>query len=49
MRIDWINQFGPTDAWVTLDTVALTNTTQPYFDFTMFRQPARLYRVVQVP
>jgi uncharacterized repeat protein (TIGR03803 family) len=49
VRLDCINQFGPTDAWVTLDTVALTNTTQPYFDFTMFRQPTRLYRAVPLP
>ncbi len=48
VRIDYINQFGPTDAWVTLDTVTLTNTTQPYFDLTMFRQAPRLYRVVPV-
>jgi uncharacterized repeat protein (TIGR03803 family) len=48
-RIDYINQFGPTDAWVALDTVSLTNTTQPYCDFTMFRKPARLYRLVPLP
>jgi hypothetical protein len=49
VRVDCINQFGPTDAWVILDTVSLTKTTQPYFDYTMFRQPARLYRLVPVP
>ena len=49
VRVDYINQFGPTDAWVTLATVTLTNTTEPYFDFTMFHQPARLYRLVPVP
>lgn len=49
LRVDYINQFGPTDAWITLDTITLTNTTQAYFDFTMFRQPARLYRLVPVP
>ena len=49
VRVDYINQFGPTDAWVTLDIVTLTNTTQAYFDYTMFRQPARLYRLVLVP
>jgi uncharacterized repeat protein (TIGR03803 family) len=49
LRIDYINQFGPTDAWVTLDTVTLTNTAQLYFDLTMWRQPTRLYRVVPVP
>ncbi len=49
VRVDCINQYGPTDAWVTLDTVILANTTQPYFDLSMWRQPARLYRLVQVP
>ncbi len=49
IRIDYINQVGPTDAWVTLDTVTLTNTSQLYFDLTAFHQPARLYRLVPVP
>lgn len=49
VRVDYINQFGPTDAWVTLATVVLTNTTQLYFDTTMFRQPARLYRLTYSP
>ncbi len=34
VRVDAINQFGPIDAWFTLDTVTLTNTTQLYFDTT---------------
>jgi hypothetical protein len=49
VRVDYINQFGPTNAWVALDTVTLTNTTQLYFDVTMFRQPPRLYRLVPSP
>jgi hypothetical protein len=49
VRVDRINQFGPTDAWVTLDTVTLTNTSQLYFDVSAPRQPPRLYRLVQVP
>ena len=32
VRLDCINQFGPIDAWFTLDTVTLTNTSQLYFD-----------------
>ena len=32
LRVDYINQFGPIDAWVTLATVPLTNTSQLYFD-----------------
>ena len=49
VRVDAINQIGPTDAWFTLDTVVLTNTLQLYFDTSAWGQPSRLYRVVQVP
>ena len=49
VRVDYINQFGPTDAWVTLDTVILTNTTQLYFDVSAIGQPPRLWRIVPVP
>jgi hypothetical protein len=49
VRLDAINQFGPIDAWFTLDTVMLTNTSQLYFDTSAWRQPPRLYRLVQVP
>lgn len=49
VRVDYINQVGPTDAWVTLDTVLLTNTPQYYYDLTAFRQPTRLYRLVPIP
>jgi hypothetical protein len=49
VRVDAINQFGPTDAWVTLDTVTLTNTSQLYFDVSAWRQPQRLYRLVPSP
>ncbi len=49
LRLDCINQIGPTDAWVTLDTVTLTNTSQLYFDVSSICQPQRLYRIVPVP
>jgi hypothetical protein len=49
VRLDYINQFGPTDAWVTLDTVTLTNTSQLYFDTSAPGQPQRLYRLVPLP
>jgi hypothetical protein len=49
VRLDYINQFGPTDAWVTLDTVTLTNTSQLYFDTSAWGQPQRLYRLVPLP
>ncbi len=49
VRVDYINAIGPTDAWVTLGTVLLTNPPQLYYDLTAFRQPARLYRLVTLP
>jgi hypothetical protein len=49
VRVDYINQLGPIDAWVALDTVTLTNTSQLYFDVSASGQPTRLYRLVQVP
>lgn len=49
IRVEGINQFGPTDAWFTLAAVTLTNTSQLYFDVTAPGQPARLYRLVPVP
>jgi hypothetical protein len=47
--LDYINQFGPIDAWVTLATVPLTNTSQLYFDVPAPGQPERLYRLVPSP
>ncbi len=49
VRVDGINQLGPTDAWFTLGTVTLTNTSQLYFDVSVTGQPPRLYRLVPVP
>ncbi len=48
-RVDYINQIGPTDAWVTLATVTLTNTSQEYFDTSAIGQVPRVYRVVTSP
>lgn len=49
IRVDGINQIGPTDAWFTLATVTLTNTSQLFFDVSAPGQPQRLYRLVPVP
>jgi hypothetical protein len=49
LELDYINQFGPTNAWVTLATITLTNTSQLYFDVSDIGQPARLYRIVPAP
>ncbi|MCX6924042.1 MAG: immunoglobulin domain-containing protein, partial [Verrucomicrobia bacterium] len=49
VRVDTINKFGPVSAWVTLDTVLLTTTSQLYFDVSAISQPPRLWRIVPVP
>ncbi len=49
LRLDWINAIGPTGAWVNLDTIKLTNTSQLYFDVTAPGQPRRLYRIQPSP
>ncbi|MCX6924702.1 MAG: hypothetical protein NT154_16035 [Verrucomicrobia bacterium] len=48
VRVDCINQFGPIDAWVTLNTVTLTNTSQLYLDVSAIGQPPRLWQIVAV-
>jgi hypothetical protein len=49
VRLDYINKYGPIDAWVTLDTVTLTNTSQLYFDTSAPGKPPRLYRLLASP
>jgi polygalacturonase len=49
LQLSYINQVGPTDAWVLLGTVTLTNTSQMYFDVSGIFQPQRLYQIVPVP
>jgi hypothetical protein len=49
VRLDAVNQFGPTDAWAPVATVTLTNSSQVYFDVSAVGQPPRLWRVVRVP
>jgi uncharacterized repeat protein (TIGR03803 family) len=49
LRVDYVNQFGPTNAWVTIETVMLANTSQLYFDVSSIGQPPRLWRIVSVP
>ena len=46
LRLDCINRFGPTDVWVMLNTVTLTNTSQLYYDVSAPGQPQRLYRLL---
>ncbi len=48
-QVDYINQFGPIDAWLSLTTVTLTNSSQLYFDTSVIAQPPRLWRIVPVP
>jgi len=49
VKVEGINQIGPTNAWFTLDTVTLTETPQLYFDTSTIGQPTRLYRLSPVP
>jgi hypothetical protein len=48
-RIEYLNAVGPTNAWATLATVTLTNSPEFYFDASAIGQPARVYRLVQLP
>jgi hypothetical protein len=49
VRLDYINAIGPTNAWVSLASVVLTNTSQLYFDSSASGQAPRLYRVIPLP
>lgn len=49
VRLDAINMVGPTDAWFTVATVVLTNTSRVYPDVSSIGQPPRLWRVVPLP
>lgn len=48
-RLEYINQFGPIDAWQPLATVFLTNSNQLFFDSSSIGQPPRLYRLLPGP
>jgi hypothetical protein len=48
-ELDYINQFGATNAWLPLATLTLTNNPQLYFDLSAIGQPSRFYRIVQAP
>jgi hypothetical protein len=49
VRLDYIQQFGPTNAWQNLATVTLTNTSQLFFDTSAVGQPPRLWRTRSGP
>jgi uncharacterized repeat protein (TIGR03803 family) len=49
VRVDKINPIGPTDAWITLGTMTLTNTPQLFFDLTEIGHISQLYRIVPLP
>jgi hypothetical protein len=48
-RIDYLPQAAVTGNWTPLVTVTLTNNQQYYCDLSAIGQPARFYRLVQVP
>jgi hypothetical protein len=45
--VQYVNVVGPTNAWVTLADVTLTNNPQFYCDLSAIGQPARFYRLLQ--
>ena len=47
--LEYANVIGPTNAWVTLATIMVTNNPQVYCDISAIGQPARFYRLVRVP
>ena len=47
--IQCINALGPTNAWQTVATVAITNQPQYFYDDSAIGQPQRLYRLLQAP
>jgi uncharacterized repeat protein (TIGR03803 family) len=49
LRLDYINQFGPVEAWAPLATITLTNSSQLYFDTSILGHPPRLWRIVRLP
>jgi uncharacterized repeat protein (TIGR03803 family) len=49
VRLDYIQQFGPTDAWQPLATITIDTNPQLYFDTSVIGQPPRLYRLAPVP
>jgi alpha-tubulin suppressor-like RCC1 family protein len=48
-ELDYINAIAATNMWVSLGNITLTNSPQYFFDISAIGQPARLYRLVQVP
>jgi hypothetical protein len=46
VQIEYVNQSGPTNAWVYLATLVLTNSPQLYFDTSAIGQPPRFYSLI---
>lgn len=50
LQIDYLNAIGPPDAWRTIDTVTLTNSTQLYYnEALLWGKSRKVYRVVPMP
>ena len=47
--LQYINAFGPTNAWNDLATVTVTNNPEYYFDLSAIGQPTRFYRLGWTP
>jgi hypothetical protein len=48
-RIEYRTLGGPTNDWIPLTTLVLTSNPQIYLDYSALGQPARFYRMVQLP
>lgn len=47
-RIEYLSQIGPTNSWIPLATVTITNQPQYFIDMSAMGLPARFYRLVDV-
>jgi hypothetical protein len=48
-QLEYTPASGPMNAWVPLALITITNNPQFYFDVSAIGQPARFYRLVEVP
>jgi uncharacterized repeat protein (TIGR03803 family) len=49
LKLDYINEVGPIDAWTNLATLTLATSPQLFLDWSAMSKPARLYRLTTIP
>lgn len=49
LQVQYIDPSGPTNAWASVGTATLTNTTQLFFDVATIGQSPRIYRIIPGP